>query len=118
VVTLHTPLTPATQLVDARQLGLMKPTSIFVNTARGALRGRAALIADRRPDRRAGLDVLRGRPPALTCPRLVLAPHIGSATTETRTRMAQLCADAVIAVLSGRRPSNLVNSEVLAGGSP
>jgi lactate dehydrogenase-like 2-hydroxyacid dehydrogenase len=50
------------------------------------------------------------------CPRLVLAPHIGSATTEARTQMAQLCADAVIDVLAGRRPANLVNREVVIRG--
>ena len=48
-------------------------------------------------------------PRLLAAPRLVLAPHIGSATTETRTKMAQLCADAVIAVLSGEVPHNQVN---------
>ena len=48
-------------------------------------------------------------PGLLDCPRLVLAPHIGSATTEARTAMAQLCADAVIHVLRGHRPPNLVN---------
>ena len=45
---------------------------------------------------------------------LVLAPHIGSATTEARTQMASLCADAVVAVLAGRRPKNVVNPEVYA----
>jgi glyoxylate reductase len=121
VITLHTPLTPeTTRLVDARRLGLMKPTSILVNTSRGGCVDEDALIEVLTAGRiaGAGLDVYlnepRIDPRLLTCPRLVLAPHIGSATTETRTRMAQLCADAVIAVLSGRRPSNLVNSEVLA----
>ena len=60
----------------------------------------------------AGLDVYDREPHVdprlLGCPRLVLAPHIGSATTEARTQMAQLCADAVIAVLTGHRPPNLV----------
>jgi lactate dehydrogenase-like 2-hydroxyacid dehydrogenase len=68
----------------------------------------------------AGLDVFEGEPEIdarlLACPRLVLAPHIGSATTEARTQMAQLCADAVIAVLSGQRPANLVNREVVLRG--
>jgi len=92
----------------------MKPTAILVNTARGDCVDEAALIDALTAGRLfgAGLDVFVGEPridPRLYgCPRLVLAPHIGSATTETRTSMAQLCADAVIAVLSGRRPTNVV----------
>ena len=115
-VSLHCPLTPATRgLVDARRLALMKPTAIVVNTARGGCVDDGAL-ADALVAGRlfaAALDVFEGEPRLdprlLAAPRLVLAPHIGSATTETRTRMAQLCADAVIAVLSGTRPANQVN---------
>jgi lactate dehydrogenase-like 2-hydroxyacid dehydrogenase len=96
----------------------MKPTAILVNTARGGCVDEAALVEALTAGRlfAAALDVYDREPhvdPGLiACPRLILAPHLGSATTEARTRMAQLCADAVIAVLSGRRPSNLVNSEV------
>ncbi|MBA3454107.1 MAG: D-glycerate dehydrogenase [Deltaproteobacteria bacterium] len=115
VISLHCPLTPETRkVVDARRLGLMKRTAILVNTARGDCVDEPALIAALTSGALfgAGLDVYVGEPgihrDLLTCPRLVLAPHIGSATTETRTAMAQLCADAVIAVLSGRRPTNLV----------
>lgn len=116
-VSLHCPLTPATRnLVNAERLALMKPTAILVNTARGGCVDEPALI-DALTQRRlfaAGLDVY-AREPAIdprmfSCPGLVLAPHIGSATRETRGAMAQLCADAVIAILSGRRPSNLVNN--------
>ncbi|MCW5806672.1 MAG: D-glycerate dehydrogenase [Deltaproteobacteria bacterium] len=118
-ISLHCPLTPETRrLVDARRLALAKPSAILVNTARGGCVDEPALIAALEAGRLggAGLDVY-DREPALdprllTCPRLVLAPHIGSATTETRTQMAQLCADAVIDVLSGRRPQHLVNGEV------
>ncbi|MBA2538190.1 MAG: D-glycerate dehydrogenase, partial [Deltaproteobacteria bacterium] len=119
VVSLHCPLTPATRnLVDARRLGLMKPTSILVNTARGGCVDEAALAAALAAGQiaGAGLDVYAHEPrisPALVaCERVVLAPHIGSATTETRTAMAQLCADAVIAVLGNpaRRPPNQVNA--------
>jgi len=121
VVSLHCPLTPATrELVDARRLALMKPHGILVNTARGGCVDDGAL-ADALASGRlfaAALDVFEGEPRLdprlLAAPRLVLAPHIGSATTETRTRMAQLCADAVIAVLSGERPHNQVN-EVARG---
>ncbi len=121
VVSLHCPLTPETHhLVNARRLALMKPTAIVVNTARGACVDSGALAEALAAGRifAAALDVFEGEPQLdprlLAAPRLVLAPHIGSATTETRTRMAQLCADAVIAVLSGERPHNQVN-EVARG---
>jgi glyoxylate reductase len=119
VVSLHCPLTPETRhIVNAHTLGLMKPTAILVNTARGGCVDEGALINALTAGRifGAALDVYANEPAIdtrlLTCPRLTLAPHIGSATTETRTAMAQLCADAVIAVLSGRRPANIVNPEV------
>jgi glyoxylate reductase len=115
-ISLHCPLTPETHhLVDARRLALMKPTAVLVNTARGGCIDEAALIEALQDGRifGAALDVYPKEPEIspglLECPRLVLAPHIGSATTEARTAMAQLCADAVIAVLRGHRPPNLVN---------
>jgi glyoxylate reductase len=116
-VSLHCPLTPETRnLVDARRLAMMKPTAILVNTARGACVDDGALADALRRGKLfgAGLDVYNGEPAIdprlLAAPRLVLAPHIGSATTEARTAMAQLCADAVIAALRGHRPPNLVNN--------
>ena len=115
VVTLHCPLTPETQqLVDARRLGLMRPGGLLVNTARGACVDELALAdaLDAGHLAGAGLDVYAHEPAIhprlLASPRAVLAPHLGSATTEARTQMAQLCADAVIAVLTGRRPPNVV----------
>lgn len=120
VVSLHCPLTPSTAgLVDARRLARMKPTGILVNTSRGGCVDEAALAEALRAGRlfAAGLDVYAAEPAIhpglLASERVVLAPHIGSATTETRTQMAQLCADAVIAVLSGQRPTNLVNDVVI-----
>jgi glyoxylate reductase len=117
VVSLHCPLTPETRhVVNARTLARMKPTGIVVNTARGGCVDESALIEALTAGRlfAAGLDVYANEPeidPRLVaCPRVVLAPHIGSATTETRTQMAQLCADAVIAILTGRRPGNLVEA--------
>lgn len=123
VISLHCPLTPETRhVVNARTLALVKPTAIIVNTARGECVDESALL-EAFIERRifgAGLDVFEGEPRVdarlRADPRLVLAPHIGSATTEARTSMAQLCADAVIAVLSGRRPGNLVNREVVLRG--
>jgi glyoxylate reductase len=123
VVSLHCPLTPATHhLVNARRLALMKPTAILVNTARGGCVDEAALIDALHAGRifAAALDVFEREPEInaklYDCPRLVLAPHIGSATTETRIAMARLCADAVIEVLAGRRPANLVNTTVRIRG--
>jgi glyoxylate reductase len=116
-VSLHCPLTPETHhLVNARRLALMKPTAILVNTARGGCVDEPALVdaLQRGQIFGAALDVYAREPEIspglLACPRLVLAPHIGSATTEARTAMAQLCADAVISVLRGQRPPNLVNN--------
>jgi glyoxylate reductase len=119
VVSLHCPLTEATRgLVNATRLATMKPTAIVVNTARGGCVDERAVAAALREGRlfAAALDVF-AREPALApellaAPRVVLAPHLGSATTETRTAMTRSCIDAVVAVLSGRRPPNLVNREV------
>jgi glyoxylate reductase len=123
VVSLHCPLTAETRhVVNERRLATMKPTAILVNTARGGCVDEDALIAALTAGRifGAALDVFAREPeidPRLrSCPRLVLAPHIGSATTEARTQMAQLCADAVIAVLSGRTPENLVHAGVNVRG--
>ncbi len=123
IVSLHCPLTPETRkLVNASRLARMKPTAIVINTARGACVDDEALAdaLERGQIFAAGLDVFDGEPklhPSLyAAPRLVLAPHLGSATTETRTQMAQLCADGVLAVLSGERPPNLVNRDVKLRG--
>jgi lactate dehydrogenase-like 2-hydroxyacid dehydrogenase len=120
VVSLHCPLTPETRhLVNAERLGRMKPTAILVNTARGGCVDETALIEALHAGQifAAALDVFEHEPEIdrrfYDCPRLTLAPHIGSATTEARTQMAQLCADAVIDVLAGRRPPNLVNRDVI-----
>ena len=117
VVSLHCPLRPETRhLVDARRLATMKPTAILVNTSRGGRIDESALSAALHAGRLGGaaLDVYAREPavdPALlSCPRLILTPHIGSATTQARTAMAQLCADAVISALRGHRPGNLVNN--------
>jgi glyoxylate reductase len=116
-ISLHCPLVPETRhLVNAQRLDVMKPTAILVNTARGGCVDEAALAdaLTRRQLFGAGLDVYAREPEIdprlLTAPGVVLAPHIGSATTEARTAMAQLCADAVIAALRGHRPPNLVNN--------
>jgi lactate dehydrogenase-like 2-hydroxyacid dehydrogenase len=119
VVTLHLPLTPETRhYISERELRLMKPTAILVNVARGPVIDERALVRALRAGRiaGAGLDVYEGEPkPASGLTRLrnvVLAPHIGSASVETRLRMATLAAENCVAALLGHRPPNLLNPEV------
>jgi glyoxylate reductase len=115
VVSLHTPLTPATRhLIGARELGLMKPTATLVNTARGAVVDEAALVEALREGRiaGAGLDVYEHEPEVnpglLELENVVLAPHIGSATVETRATMAELAARNAIAIALGQPPESPV----------
>lgn len=114
-VSLHVPLTEATHhLIGARELALMQPTAVLVNTARGPVVDEEALVdaLERGTIFAAGLDVYEGEPTIsprlLAAPRTVLLPHVGSATTETRTRMARLAAQGICDVLAGRAPPNLV----------
>ena len=116
-VCLCLPLTGATQnLIGARELALMKPSAILVNISRGRVLDEAALLqalAERRI-RGAGLDVFVQEPLALDSPllqldNLVVTPHIGSATLETREAMARCAVDNLLAALAGERPANLVN---------
>ncbi len=116
IVTLHTPLSPqTTHLIDARRLALMKPTSVLVNTARGPVVDEAALAAALHAGTifAAGLDVYEREPEVhpelLRAPRTVLLPHIGSGSTATRRRMAELATSAVATVLHGGTPPNLVH---------
>ncbi len=118
-VSLHMPLTPETQhAIKASELGLMKPTAYLINTARGKVVDEEALVEalQARKIAGAGLDVFEGEPrvhPALIgMSNVVLAPHVGSATGETRLKMAMLAAENLLAVLDGRRPPNVVNPEV------
>jgi glyoxylate reductase len=115
VVSLHVPLTDATRhLIGARELGLMQPTAVLVNTSRGPVVDEEALAIalEDRTIFATGLDVFEREPEVhprlLGAPRAVLLPHIGSATTATRTRMAVVAAEGARAVLAGERPPNLV----------
>ena len=115
VVSVHVPLTEDTHhLVDAHRIGLMKPTSVLVNTARGPIVDEAALADALHANRifAAGLDVYENEPAVhprlLTAPRTVLLPHIGSASVATRTAMGRLAAQSVVDVLSGRVPPTRV----------
>ncbi|MGI8910560.1 MAG: 2-hydroxyacid dehydrogenase [Rubrobacteraceae bacterium] len=115
-VSIHTPLTDETRhLIGAPELEKMKPSAVLVNTSRGPVVDEAAL-ADALEERRifaAGLDVYEDEPgvhPKLLDPEnAVLAPHIGSASVETRDRMAVLAAENIVAVLSGEEPKTPVN---------
>lgn len=122
-VSMHVPLTAETVgMCDAGFFARMRPDAIFVNTTRGGVVDQAALLAALRDGAIGGaaLDVTTPEPlpsddPLLTAPNLVVAPHLGSATEETRTRMAALAVDSLLAVLDpagGRRPEHLVNADV------
>jgi lactate dehydrogenase-like 2-hydroxyacid dehydrogenase len=120
IVTLHTPYSPETHhLIGAGELAKMKPTAILIHAARGGVVDDAALIEALKQNRiaAAGLDVFEGEPkfnPAfLQFKNVVLAPHIASATTGTRRNMAMLAAKNLVAALTGERPPNLLNPEVL-----
>ncbi|HUH02074.1 MAG TPA: D-glycerate dehydrogenase [Kofleriaceae bacterium] len=118
-VSLHCPLTPETRhIIDARALERMKPTAVLVNTARGPCVDEEALVRALAAGQiaGAGLDVFEHEPrihPGLVAsPRVVLAPHAGSATYTARRRMGEICARAIRAVLEGQRPPTIVNPEV------
>ncbi len=118
-VSLHVPLTAETRgLIGRRELEMMKPTAILINTARGPVVDEAAL-AEALRDKRiagAGLDVFEREPQVhpllLELENVVLAPHIASASVATRLRMSTMVAENVIAALTGERPPNLVNTEL------
>lgn len=115
-VSLHVPLTPETRhLIGRRELELMKPTAFLINTARGPVVDEAALVEALRRGQigGAGLDVYEREPelsPGLTdLDNVVLLPHLGSATIETRTRMGLMAAENLLAGLRGERPPNCLN---------
>lgn len=123
-ISLHTPLTPETHhMIGREQFRMMKRTAILINTSRGQVIDQEALyealvsghIAG------AGLDVTDPEPihaddPLLTLDNCVVVPHIASASVATRTLMATVAAENLIAALQGRMPRNPVNPEVLDRG--
>jgi lactate dehydrogenase-like 2-hydroxyacid dehydrogenase len=120
-LTLHVPLTPETHhLIGARELSMLKPTAFLINAARGKCVDEAALVEALQSKRLAGagLDVFEHEPHVhpglLSLPNVVLAPHVGSATAQTRLAMAMLAVENLVAGLEGRRPPNLVNPEIYA----
>ena len=118
-VSLHTPLSPETHhLIGERQLALMKASAFLINTSRGQVVDEKALVRALLEKRLAGagLDVYEREPEIepelMSLPNVVLLPHIGSASVETRTKMAITAAENVLAAIRGERPPNLVNPEV------
>ena len=118
-LSLHVPLLPETRgLIGPRELARMKPSAFLINTSRGPVVQEAALVAALESGQIAGaaLDVYEHEPQiieGLRRPNVVLAPHLASASFETRTRMAAMACDNVIALFDGCRPPNILNPEVL-----
>ncbi|HZN21214.1 MAG TPA: D-glycerate dehydrogenase [Gaiellaceae bacterium] len=110
IVSIHAPLTPDTEgLVDARRLALLRDGACLVNTARGEIVDERALLAELVSGRiSAGLDVFAHEPEVppelLDLPNVVLTPHIGSATRQTREAMTRLVVDNLLAVERGEPP--------------
>src|SRR3989338_1420184 len=118
-ISIHTPLSEKTRhLIGAKEISLMKKTAYLINTARGSVIDEAALVnaLKNKQIAGAGLDVYQEEPklkPGLAeLDNVVLAPHLGSATVESRTKMAVMAAENIIAVLNKQKPKNCVNPEV------
>jgi phosphoglycerate dehydrogenase-like enzyme len=118
IVTCHVPLTPETHgLLGAQELGLMKPTAIFINTARGALVNEEALASalQRKAIAGAGIDVfteepLDARHPLRQCPNLLLTPHTAGQTREAMDRMVSMLLENIDRVARGEEPRYRVNA--------
>jgi D-3-phosphoglycerate dehydrogenase len=122
IISLHLPLTAQTRgLIGAAELALMKPTAMLINAARGPIVDEAALVAALESGRLAGaaLDVWRQEPapadhPLLRSDRVVVSPHVASATIESRRRLYTDAANCALLALRGERPPNLLNPEIWA----
>ena len=119
-VSVHTPYMPSTHhLIGERELHSMKPGSILINTARGPIVDEKALVRalQDKTIAAAGLDVFENEPAVepelLALENVVLLPHIASASLKTRTLMATMASDNIVAHYHGQRPPNIVNPEVL-----
>jgi lactate dehydrogenase-like 2-hydroxyacid dehydrogenase len=117
-ISVHVPLTAKTRhSIGEPELRMMKPTAVIVNTSRGPVIDEAALARALREHwiAAAGIDVFEREPQVhpdlLACENAVLAPHIGSASVETRRKMSMLAAENAVAALEGRRPPNLLNPD-------
>ncbi len=122
IVSLHVPATPATHhLIGRRELAIMKPDAMLINTARGPVVDTDALVAALHEGRLfgVGLDVTDPEPlpadhPLYTFERVTILPHIASASEATRLQMSDLAAKNIVAVLEGSEPPHCLNPEVLA----
>jgi glyoxylate reductase len=118
-ISLHVPLMPETRgLFDSPKFYRMKPSAFLINTSRGPVVEEAALVAalDARKIAGAALDVYENEPfihPGLKRPNVVLAPHLASASLETRTKMAVMAANNVVALFNSQTPPNMLNPSVL-----
>jgi len=119
LLTLHTNLSEETHhLINAERLASMKPTAVIVNTSRGPVIDEAALAQALKEGQifAAGLDVFEKEPEVhpdlLELENVVIIPHLGSATVDTRIAMGMLAAENLIAALEGRQPPTLLNPEV------
>ena len=117
-ISVHVPLLPSTRhLLGADEFKLMKKTAILINAARGPIVDEKALVEALRKGQfaGAGLDVFEKEPDLMDglseLPNVVLAPHVGTSTTETRIEMVAVCARNMIAALSGQIPPNCLNPE-------
>ena len=118
-ISIHVPLLSETRgLFDGPKFFRMKPTAYLINTSRGPVVDEAALVAALEGNKIAGaaLDVYENEPfihPGLKRNNVVLAPHLASASIETRTRMAVMAANNVVALFKGQRPANMLNPDIL-----
>ena len=122
VVSVHLPLTVETRhIFDDRAFSLMKKSAVFVNTSRGSVVDQKALVDALKTNKifAAGLDVFEKEPldeddPLLQLENVVFVPHLGSATVQTRSAMAELAARNLVDALSGRVPKAVANRDVLS----
>lgn len=125
-VTLHVPLimhgpNKTYHMIGDREFDMMKRTAFLINTSRGPVVDEKALVRALREGKiaGAGLDVYENEPSVepglLEMENVVLLPHIGSATTETRTKMALMAVENILSALRGERPPNIVNPEIYEG---
>jgi glyoxylate reductase len=118
-ISVHTPYMPSTHhLISMREMSLMKPSAILINTARGPIVDEKALVKALQSGTiaGAGLDVFEDEPSVeaelLTMENVVILPHIASASLKTRTLMATMASDNIVAHFHGERPPNIANPEV------
>jgi len=122
-VSIHVPLGPQTHhLIGAAEFALMKPTAILINTSRGPVVDQKALYEALKSHQifAAAIDVTEVEPipmdsPLLTLDNIIITPHISSASVATRTKMANMAAENLIAGVQGEIPPNCVNPEALKG---